>query len=63
MHTKFQSKNLGKRQLWMRRRRLENDIEIGLKETGYAYVEWIHLAQVKVQWRDLENIIMTFQVL
>jgi len=28
---------------------------MGLKETGYEVVDWIHLARHRIQWRDLVN--------
>jgi hypothetical protein len=31
----------------------ENDIKIDLKETGWANVGWIHLAQDRGQWQAL----------
>jgi hypothetical protein len=32
------------------------------EERGYNDVNWIHQAQVRVQWQDLVNTIMTFHV-
>jgi len=29
-----------------------------LRETGWEGVDWIHLAQVRYQWRALENTVM-----
>jgi hypothetical protein len=33
-----------------------------LREIGWKSVKWIHLTQVKDQWRALVNTIMNFQV-
>jgi hypothetical protein len=34
-----------------------------LNETGFEDVDWIHLAQSRVQWWALLNTVMKFQVL
>jgi hypothetical protein len=45
----------GKRRLGQPRRRWKDNIKIGLKETGYEGVDWIHLALYTVQQRALVN--------
>jgi hypothetical protein len=39
----------GRKSLAKSRRRWENNIEIDFKKTGHGDVDWIHLAQVRVQ--------------
>jgi hypothetical protein len=43
----------GKRPLGRHRRRWEDNIKMGLRETGIDGANWIRLAQDRVQWRDL----------
>jgi hypothetical protein len=46
MHTKILiGKPEGKKPLGRRRRRWEDNIKMGLRETGWEGVDWIHLAQ------------------
>jgi hypothetical protein len=33
-----------------------------LRETGWRVVNWIHLAEDRVQWRDLVNTIKNLRV-
>jgi hypothetical protein len=40
----------------------EDYIRMYLKETGWEFVEWIHLAQVKGQWKVPENTVMNLPV-
>jgi len=37
-------------------------IRIDLRETGYEYVDWLHLAQDRDQWWALVNTVMNFPV-
>jgi hypothetical protein len=37
---------------------LEDNVKINIKEIDWEVVEWIHLAQVRNQWRALVNIVM-----
>jgi len=37
-------------------------IRIDLRETGYEYVDWLHLAQDRDQWWALVNTVMNFWV-
>jgi hypothetical protein len=52
----------GKRPL-VRSGRRWKDIRMGLKETGWGSVDWIHLAQDRDQWQDFVNTVMTQRVL
>jgi hypothetical protein len=38
--------------------RLKNNIKIDFKETEYENVDWIQLAQERVQWQALVNMVM-----
>jgi hypothetical protein len=51
MHTVF----------WLRHR-WKDDIRIGLRETGWEGVEWIHLAQDRDQWQAFMNMVMNIWV-
>jgi hypothetical protein len=44
------------------RRRWENNIIMDLKEIVWEVVDWIHPAQVWVQWWALVNRVMNFRV-
>jgi hypothetical protein len=54
-------KSEGMRSLW-RPKHMWEDIEMHLKETGCEGVDWIHVAQDKVQSRILMNVVMSLQV-
>jgi len=58
MHTKFWSENLKGRA----RRRREDNIRMDLTDTGREVVDWIHLAQDRVQWRAVVRTVMDFWV-
>jgi hypothetical protein len=45
-----------------RLRRENNNNKLNLKEIGCESVHWIHLAQYRVQWWDLVDIVMSFNV-
>jgi hypothetical protein len=45
------------------RRRWEDNIRMDLRETGWENVDWMHLSQVRNQWRALVNIVMNLRVL
>jgi len=62
MHTIFWLEKAGKRPLGRHKRRLEGNIKIDLKETGWEVVEWIHLVQDRNQWWTLMNIKMNLWV-
>jgi hypothetical protein len=53
----------GKRPLVRPRRRWEDGIKMGLRETGWGGVEWIHLAQDRDHWQAIVNAVMNLQVL
>jgi hypothetical protein len=44
-----------KRQLGSPRRRLEDNIKIGLCQIGFDGVKWIHLNQDRDRWRAVVN--------
>jgi hypothetical protein len=50
-----------KRPLGRRRLRWENNIKLDLRETGIVGVNWIWLAQDRVQWRACVNTVMNFR--
>jgi hypothetical protein len=53
----------GKRPLGRPRRRWEDGIKMGLRETGWGGVEWIHLAQGRDRWRAVVSAVMNLRVL
>jgi hypothetical protein len=52
----------GKRPLERPRRRWEDVIKMDLRETGWGFVEWIHLAQDRDRWRAVVNAVMNLRV-
>jgi hypothetical protein len=52
----------GKRPLGRPRRRLVDNMEMDLTETGWDGMDWIHLAQDRDQWRALVNTVMNLRV-
>jgi hypothetical protein len=52
----------GKRPLERPRRRWEDNIKTDLRETGIDGVNWIRLAQDRVQWRAFVNTVMNLRV-
>jgi hypothetical protein len=50
----------GNRALGMLRLKWKDNIKLCLKVKGHEGMEWIELAQDKVQWRALVNKVMTF---
>jgi hypothetical protein len=44
------------------RRRWEDNIRMDLREVGWEFVDWIHLAQDRDQWRALVNTVMKLWV-
>jgi hypothetical protein len=52
----------GRRPLGRPRRRWVENIKMDLREIGWGGMNWIHLAQVRDQWRTLVNTIMSLQV-
>jgi hypothetical protein len=52
----------GKRPLGRPRRRWENNIKMDLRKIGIDGVNWIRLAQDRVQWRAFVNTVMNLRV-
>jgi hypothetical protein len=52
----------GKRPLGRSRRKWEDNIKMDLRETGIDGVNWIRLAQDRVQWRACVNTVMNLRV-
>jgi hypothetical protein len=52
----------GKRPLGRPRRRWEDNIKMDLREIGIDGVNWIRLAQDRVQWRAFVNTVMNLRV-
>jgi hypothetical protein len=42
--------------------RCRDNIKMDLKERGCEYVDWIHLAQGRDQWRALANTVMNLRI-
>jgi hypothetical protein len=51
-----------RRQLGRPRRRWVNNIKIDLREIEWDGVDWIDLAQERVQWRALVNTVINLRV-
>jgi hypothetical protein len=51
----------GKRQLGRPRRRWVDNIKLDLREIERDGMDWIHLAQVRDNWRALVNTVMNFR--
>jgi hypothetical protein len=51
-----------KRSLRRYRHRLEDNIRMDLREIGLEFVDWMHLAQDRDQWRAVLNIVMSLLV-
>jgi hypothetical protein len=51
----------GKRLLGRPRRRLENNIKMDLRERGIDRLNWIRLAQDRVQWLAFVNMVMNLR--
>jgi hypothetical protein len=52
----------GKRPLGRPRHRWADNIKIDLRHIGWGHVDWINLAQDRVQWRALVNMVMKLRV-
>jgi hypothetical protein len=52
----------GKRPLGRRRRKWEDNIRMDLREIGWGGMDWIDLAQDRVQWRALVSTVMNLRV-
>jgi hypothetical protein len=53
----------GKRPLGRPRHRWEDNIKLDVREIGIDGVNWIRLAQDRVQWRAFVNTVMNLRVL
>jgi hypothetical protein len=53
----------GKRPLGRPRRRWEDNIKMDLREVGIDWVNWIRLAQDRVQGRSFVNMVMNLRVI
>jgi hypothetical protein len=42
--------------------RCKDNNTVDLKELGYRFVDWTHLAQGRNRWRDLVNTVINFRV-
>jgi hypothetical protein len=52
----------GKRPLGRPRRRWEDNIKLNLREIGTDGMNWIQLAQNRVQWWDFVNMVMNLRL-
>jgi hypothetical protein len=52
----------GKRPLGRPRRRWEDNIKLDLREIGIDGANWIRLAQDRIQWRAIANLVMSLRV-
>jgi hypothetical protein len=52
----------GKRRLGRPRRRWVGYINVFLREIGWDSIEWIDLAQDRVQWRAIASTVMNLRV-
>jgi hypothetical protein len=52
----------GKRPLRRPRRRWVDNIKMDPREIGWDGMDWIHLAQIRDQWRALVNTVMSLRV-
>jgi hypothetical protein len=52
----------GRRPLGRPRRRWEDNIRMDLREVGFAFVDWMGLAQDRDRWRALVSAVMNLRV-
>jgi hypothetical protein len=52
----------GKRSLKRPRHRWEDSINLDLRELGFDGVNWVKLAQDRVQWQAFVNMVMNLRV-
>jgi hypothetical protein len=52
----------GKRPLGRPRHKWENNVKMDLREIGINGLNWIQLAQYRVQWQAFVNMVMNLQV-
>jgi hypothetical protein len=53
----------GNRPLGRLRQRWEDNIKMDLQEVGCGDMDWISLAQNRIRWRALVNVVMNLQIL
>jgi hypothetical protein len=58
----FTQKTSRERPVGRPRHSWESNIKVGLKNTVYKDVDWIHMAQDRDKWQHLVNIGMNFMV-
>jgi len=58
----FGYKPEGKERLCKPNLKWEDNIRIDFKKIGCEYVDWMHLAQDRDQWRALSNTVMNVRV-
>jgi hypothetical protein len=63
MHTKFWSVNLKRQATWGTTHKWEDNIRMDVKETVWRFVDWIHLAEDRNQWRAPGNAVMKLRIL
>jgi hypothetical protein len=61
-YTILVGKSEGKRPLRRPRRRWVDNIKMDLREIGWDGMDWIDLAQDRIQWRALVNMVMNLRV-
>jgi hypothetical protein len=59
----FVGKPEGKRSLLRPRRRWDGGIRMDLREIGWEGMRWIHLIQVRDQWRAVVSTVMNLRVM
>jgi hypothetical protein len=58
----LEGKPEGKRPLGRPRHRWEENMKMDLREIGWGDMDWIRVAQVRDQWKDLVNMVMNLRV-
>jgi hypothetical protein len=62
VHRVFVGRSEGKRSLGKPRRMCQDNIKMGIRETGIDGSNWIRLAQDRFQWRVFVNTVMNLRV-
>ena len=58
----FGGETLGKKTTWKTQAKMEDNIQVDLREVGGEGMDWMELAQDKDRWRALLNAAMNLQV-